>query len=121
MRSRNLLECLNSAYRWPSIVLLLGLTLTGVVWHYASIKDEERSLAEFKLHARDASHEVQGALMLILRYCAVAGSFFAGSNSGSPRTEWNHMSTFSKPKEKYPGIDGLGVIRYIPDSQKRGL
>ncbi|MDD5299746.1 MAG: diguanylate cyclase [Gallionella sp.] len=92
--------------------------MTGAAGYYASIKDDERSLAEFKLHTRDASHEVRGRIDAYFAVLRSAGSFFAGSNSVT-RTEWNQYVDFLKPKENYPGIDGLGVIRYIPDSQKK--
>lgn len=101
----------------PLGILLLGLILTGVAWRYTSIKDDERSLAEFNLHARDASHEVRARIEAYFAVLRSAGSFFAGSNSVT-RTEWSQYVGFLKPKENYPGIDGLGVIRYIPGSRK---
>ena len=103
---------------WPLVILLMGLTLTGIVWRYASVAANEKSLAEFNVHTRDASRNVQERIKVYFGVLNSAGSFFAGSNSVT-RTEWNTYVDFLKPKENYPGINGMGVIRYIPDNQKK--
>ena len=107
-----------AALLWPSVILLLGLALTGVAWRYAFVKDNEKSLAEFNLHAQDASRNVQNRIKVYFGVLHSAGSFFAGSNSVT-RTEWSTYVNFLKPQENYPGIEGMGVIRHIPDSQKK--
>ncbi len=103
---------------WPLVILLTGLILTGIAWRYASVASDEKSLAEFNLHARDASRNVQERIKVYFGVLNSAGSFFAGSNSVT-RTEWSTYVDFLKPKKNYPGIDGLGVIRCIPDNQKK--
>lgn len=103
---------------WPSVVLLLCLALTCVAAYYASLKDAERSLAMFNLQAQDASRDIRDRVNVYFGMLHSAGSFFAGSNSVT-RTEWKAYVDFLNPKESYPGIEGMGVIRYIPDRQKR--
>ena len=103
---------------WPLVILLTGLILTGIAWRYATVAADERSRAEFNVHTRDASRNVQERIKVYFGVLNSAGSFFAGSNSVT-RTEWNTYVDFLKPKENYPGINGMGVIRYIPDSKKK--
>ena len=91
--------------------------MTGIAWRYASIKDNEKSLAAFSLHAQDASRNVQERIKVYFGVLHSAGSFFAGSNLVT-RTEWSTYVDFLKPEETYPGIEGMGVIRHIPGSQK---
>ena len=102
---------------WPLVILLTGLILTGIAWRYASVAGDEKSLAKFNLHARDASHNVQERTKVYFGVLNSAGSFFAGSELVT-RTEWNTYVDFLKPNKNYPGVDGMGVIRCIPDSQK---
>jgi diguanylate cyclase (GGDEF)-like protein len=103
---------------WPSVVLLLCLVLTGIASYYASLKDTESSLAVFNLHARDASRDIVDRINIYFGVLQSAGSFFAGSNSVT-RTEWERYVNFLNPQKNYPGIEGMGVIRCIPDSQKK--
>lgn len=107
-------------FLWPAVILLLGLILTGVAWRYASIKDDEKSLAAFNLHVHDASRDVQKRIEVYFGVLHSAGGFFAGSNSVTG-TEWERFVSFLKPKKNYPGMEGMGVIRYIPDGQKRAF
>lgn len=102
----------------PSAILLLGLILTGVVWRYISIKDDEKSLAAFNLHAQDASHDIQNRVKVYFGVLHSACGFFAGSNSVT-RTEWERFVGFINPRKNYPGIEGMGVIRYLPDGKRR--
>lgn len=104
-------------FLWPLVILLFGLALTGAAWRYASLEDDKKSLAAFNLHARDASHDIQNRANIYFGVLRSAGSFLAGSNSVT-HTQWSAYVNFLKPKENYPGIEGMGVIRYIPDSQK---
>jgi diguanylate cyclase (GGDEF)-like protein len=105
-------------FLWPAVILLLGLSLTGAAWHRTSIDDDEKSLAAFNLHAQDASRDVKNRVEVYFGVLHSAGGFFAGSNSVT-RTEWERFVSFLKPKENYPGIEGMGVIRYIQDGQKK--
>lgn len=102
---------------WPLVILLLGLAMTGSAWRYAYATSEEKSLAEFNLHARDAAREVLNRIEVYFGVLRSAGAFFAGSNSVT-RAEWNTYVDFIKPKESYPGIEGMGVIRRITNGQK---
>ncbi len=109
-----------SLFLWPLVILLLGLTLTGAAWLYSSIADNKKSLAEFNLHAQSASHDVQKHIEVYFGVLRSAGSFFASSDSVT-RAEWERYVSFLKPKEYYPGIEGMGVIRRITHGQKRNF
>jgi len=105
---------------WPLVILLLGLILTGAACYHASVDGDEKSLVAFNLHRQDASRDVQNRIKVYFGVLHSAGSFFAGSNSVT-RTEWSSYVNFLKLNGSYPGIEGMGVIRYIPDSQKRAF
>lgn len=105
-------------FPWPLVVLLSGLSLTGAASYHASIDDDEKSLAAFNLHVQDASRDVQNRIKVYFGVLHSAGGFFAGSNQVT-RTEWVRFVSFLKPEKNYPGIEGMGIIRYIPDGQKR--
>lgn len=107
-------------FLWPAVILLLGLSLTGAAWYHASIDDDEKSLTMFKLHAQDASRDVRNRVEVYFGVLHSAGGFFAGSESVT-RIEWERFVSFLKPKENYPGIEGMGVIRYITDGQKEAF
>lgn len=105
-------------FLWPLVILLLGLSLTGAAWHHAAVDDDEKSLAVFNLHAQDASRDIRNRMEVYFGVLHSAGGFFAGSNSVT-RTEWERFVSFLNPGKNYPGIEGMGVIRCIPDSRKR--
>ena len=104
-------------FLWPSVILLLGLSLTGVAWYHAATDDGEKSLAAFNRHAQDASRSIQNHIKVYFGVLHSAGSFFAGSNSVA-RAEWEQYVNFLNPAETYPGIEGMGFIRCIPNGQK---
>ncbi len=104
-------------FLWPLVILLLGLALTSAAWRYAIAAGAERSRAEFNLHARDATRNVQNRMEVYFGVLRSAGAFFAGSNEVT-RTEWNTFVDFIRPRENYPGIEGMGVIRRITEGQK---
>lgn len=105
-------------YLSPLVVLLLGLTLTGAAWYYSSIAENKKSLAEFKLHAQSASHDVQKHIDVYFGVLRSAGSFFASSNAVT-RAEWERYVSFLNPKVYYPGIEGMGVIRRITNDRMK--
>lgn len=107
-----------SQFLWPSVILLLGMFLTGIASYRAVLSDDDKSRAMFTLHAQDISHDAQSRMEVYFGVLRSAASFFAGSVFVS-RAEWNTYVDFLMPRERYPGIEGMGVIRYIPDSQKR--
>lgn len=103
---------------WPTVILLLGLSLTGIASHFASIKDAERSLAEFNLHTQDATINVQKRINIYFGVLHSAAGLFAASKSVT-RAEWEQYVSFIRPRENYPGIEGMGFIRLITNGQKR--
>lgn len=107
-------------FLWPSVILLLGLIMTGAACLYVSIKDDESSSIKFNLHMHDASRNIQKRIEVYFGVLHSAGGFFAGSKSVT-RTEWERFVSFINPRKNYPGIEGMGVIRYIPDDQKRAF
>lgn len=105
-------------FLWPLVILLLGLLLTGIASYRAVLGDDDKSRILFTLHAQDISHDVQSRMEVYFGVLRSAASFFAGSVFVS-RAEWSTYVDFLMPKEHYPGIEGMGIIRYIPHGQKK--
>lgn len=93
---------------------LLGLTLLG--WHNAnrSLKNErEAATANFATHTRNSIVERLKTYEVVLQ--GTAGMFVASDNV--TRDEWKkYVGSFDLQK-KYPGIQGVGYLAFIPAEQ----
>jgi diguanylate cyclase (GGDEF)-like protein len=108
----------DSLILWPFVILSLCLSLTGAALYHATTDDDEKSLAEFNSHAQDAARNVQNRVEVYFGLLRSTGGFFSGLESITP-TEWEHYVNVLGPKENYHGIEGMGFIRYLTNSQKK--
>jgi len=98
--------------RKPSIVLILGLIATGVIWTTLSYIEQKNAKAEFEFEA-ERIHQ-----LIIKRISSYEGlltgvkSFFMASKEVSLQ-EWDIYFDKLQFQNHYPGLQGIGYIQQV--------
>jgi len=97
-------------------VLLLGLSLTGLAWKYTSktIAQETRSLLDEQIN--EATEALNNRINVYLDTFYAARGFWIANNLAVPYHQWKLFVASLDLQKRYPGINGLGFIRYVPDN-----
>lgn len=98
-------------------VLVLGLISTGFAWNYTSKSVEREAQIEFDNQVDDAKNSLNNRLQVYLDTLRATKGLFASSQDVS-RTEWKAFVESLNLQKRYPGINGLGFIRYLPQAEK---
>lgn len=101
----------------PFGVLLLGLVLTGLAWHYTSRAIERDRQNNFQLQVSDAEKSLDLHVKNYINILQASQGLFAASQSVE-RDEWKAFVQSLDLQTLYPGIRGMGFIRYVPNSRK---
>jgi signal transduction histidine kinase len=106
---------LTSALHWVHwTILALSLVLTILAWHYSNQQVESKLRAEFERECervieliQERMHKYEDALW--------AGVALHGVNGTKVSLEdWKTYTSHIELDKKYPGINGIGVIKKIP-------
>jgi signal transduction histidine kinase len=100
-------------------VLGLGLISTGFAWNYTSQNVEREAQIQFDNQVDDAKNSLNNRLQIYIDTMQATKGLFASSEDVS-RTEWKAFVESLNLQKRYPGITGLGFIRYLPQSEKAG-
>ena len=106
-------QLVNSLYQTPIAlgVLLLGLVLTAFSWHYTSRTVTEETTALLDEQINEALHN---RIQVYLDTFYAARGFWVAEDLEVPYEQWKVFVASLKLQKRYPGINGLGFIRYIP-------
>lgn len=101
----------------PLAALLLSLGLTGFAWHYTTEKVKERANTKFERQINEVKDSLHFRIQTYINALRASQSLFAASESVE-RQEWQIFVESLNLRQLYPGINGMGFIRYVPQSQK---
>lgn len=99
------------------LVLIASLVLTIGVWQYSVSQINEKNKNRFE---REAQRTIAMVLERMQKYEDALWSGVAAINACQNNIDLDMWKQFSKSlniETKYPGINGIGVIKYIPPDQ----
>ena len=100
-----------SVYHW--IIVLFSLCLTGVSWYVAKANIQEKMRIRFERES-DQVIELISERMRKYEDALWAGTAAIQSNGGDISGErWKKFADSLSLQEKYPGINGIGVVHHI--------
>lgn len=98
-------------------VLLLSLVLTGFAWHYTTKAVERNAKIKFERQVSEANDSLHFRIQTYMNALRASQGVFAASKS-IERDEWRAYVKSLNLYNLYPGINGIGFIRYVPHSRK---
>ena len=106
-------------FHWLVVVLSLGLTFFA--WDFARKQQDERIALQFE---REAEQTVDLILDRMAKYeeALWAGVAFLNTVDGNiDHALWNRYAEALRIEQKYPGINGIGVIASLDHSQREAF
>lgn len=108
-----------AALHWVHWCVLAGsLVLTFGAWYFAKLQIEEKTMLKFD---REVSQVVKLVSERMQKYEDALWSGVAVIEANGGNTDNQHWRTFSNRLHlnvKYPGINGIGVVHYLPTTLK---
>ena len=102
-------------YHW--LVLSASLLLTLIAWKVSDNQIQEKRLELFKVETKQLLDQISERMS----YYEVALKAGAATIKNIPEneliTDWKTFSEQLNLTETYPGINGIGVIYYLPQSK----
>ncbi len=118
---RNRLEATGTLRWFHWAVVALSLCLTLFAWYYSRNQLRTKIALQFD---READHVVELVIERMKKYedALWAGVAFIGTNNGRVNDElWEQYATSIQVEQKYPGINGIGVIASLDSKQVDGF
>lgn len=105
-------------YHWLVVGLSLALTLTA--WHVTRIQAHEKAYNRFQFQS-DQVIELINERMAKYEEALWAGvAMLHVMPDTVSRTQWNTFSSSLNIEQRFPGINGIGVIHYVPLDKREG-
>ncbi|HEY9747498.1 MAG TPA: CHASE domain-containing protein [Allocoleopsis sp.] len=98
-------------------VLVLGLGLTSAAGYYTAQKNQEAARKAFEMQTREAKSLIAERFQVYIEALYAGQGLFAASKNVS-RSDWRAFAETFDVQKRYPGINGIGFIRYVPGQQK---
>ncbi|WP_221798383.1 CHASE domain-containing sensor histidine kinase [Oceanobacter mangrovi] len=102
-------------YHWA--VLVLSLILTVSAWYISAENAEQKSRALFEYQASQIIDLVQER-MAKYEEALWAGVATLNVKDEFTRSDWKKFADTLHIQDRYPGINGIGVIHYVPPAKK---
>ncbi|WP_439134403.1 CHASE domain-containing protein [Pseudomaricurvus sp.] len=99
-------------YHW--MVLVLSLMLTLGAWYFSSQQVQQKTEAQFNYQADQIIELVKERMAKYEEalWAGVAALHMLGDDTS--RHDWRTFATSLKIEDRFPGINGIGVIHYVP-------
>ncbi len=98
-------------------VLLMGFGLTGLAWNYTNHTSEQKTKLQIDTQVNDAIKALDTRIDVYLNTFYAARGLWAAENLQVDYERWRSFVTFLELEKRYPGINGLGFIRYVPGNR----
>lgn len=98
-------------------VLLTGLSLTGFAWYYTSHETEYAAQQTFERLTSRTTYRIKTRLQTYFEALHAGQGLFSVDPTTS-QLEWRTFVGSLNLQKRYPGIHGLGFIRWVPGRQK---
>ena len=116
MAAKSALRSVRQAYlAW--LVLLVGMVLTGLVWHTVFGWEKETARHEFDIHVKDTIDAVQQRLDVYANILYGARALFAASDEVT-RDEWRRYTALAALGEHHPGVHTFAFVRHVSPQEK---
>lgn len=103
-------------YHWLVVGLSLALTLTA--WHVTRVQAHEKAYNRFQFQS-DQVIELINERMAKYEEALWAGVAMLHVMPGTvSRSQWNTFSSSLNIEQRFPGINGIGLIHYVPLDKK---
>lgn len=110
------MRLVNSLHKTPTalVIMMLGLVLTGFSWHYTKKNVEEETTALLNEQIEEGTKALDARIQVYLDTFYAARGFWIAENLSVPYEQWKSFVASLNLQKRYPGINGLGFIRYLP-------
>jgi PAS domain S-box-containing protein len=98
-------------------VLIISLTVTGLGWFFLEQKEKETTRKEFEQQASKISDQLNTRIQKYSDLLAVGRGLFI-LNPNLTVSEWKKFVQSIDLQNRYPGINGIGFIRYVKKAEK---
>jgi CHASE1-domain containing sensor protein len=99
-------------------VLVLGLIITGFAWYFAKQKVDQEAKEHFNEQALKAKNSLDNRIQVYLDTFQAARGFWNANHGNVNYEQWKIFADSLRLQERYPGINGIGFIRYVQNSEK---
>jgi signal transduction histidine kinase len=99
-------------------VLVLGLIITGFAWYFAKQKVDQEAKELFNEQAVKAKNALDNRIQVYLDTFQAARGFWNANHGNVNYEQWKIFADSLRLQERYPGINGIGFIRYVQNSEK---
>jgi len=98
-------------------VLGVSLIITVCGWYYTTRLVGNEIKNQINLQVNQTTDELKYRIQAYIQALESAQGLFA-ANKNVDRQQWKNFVASLKIQQRYPGIKGLGFIRYLPQSEK---
>lgn len=99
-------------YHWA--VLALSLALTVGAWYFSSQQVQQKTQAQFNFQAAQILELVQERMAKYEEALWAGVAALHMLEDDASRNDWKTFATSLKIEDRFPGINGIGVIHYVP-------
>ncbi|MBU3068678.1 CHASE domain-containing protein [Aestuariicella sp. G3-2] len=99
-------------YHW--LVLALSLALTVGAWYFSSRQVQEKTQAQFDFQAAQILELVQERMAKYEEALWAGVAALHMLEDDASRKDWKTFATSLQIENRFPGINGIGVIHYVP-------
>lgn len=103
-------------YHW--LVVALSLVLTLSAWYITSVEVEEKTQAQFEFQAEQIVAQVQERMAKYEEALWAGVAALHAIPGQASREDWNIFASSLQIETRFPGINGMGVIHYVPPEKR---
>lgn len=120
IHSDRLKKIINSLSEIPVAlgVLLLSLILTGLVYNYTNRTVKQQIEAQFESEIDEGIIALNNRIQVYLNTFYAARGLWAAENLDVKYPRWKSFAESLELQKRYPGINGIGFIRYVPNNKQ---
>lgn len=106
-------------YHWMVVILSLALTLSA--WHVTRTQANEKAAALFKFQAGQVIDLLTERMAKYEEALRAGLAMLRVMPAEVSRAEWREFAATLTIEERFPGINGIGVIHYVPETKKEAF
>lgn len=106
---------------WPAyLVLFIALTISGLVWYIVLENAKKDAREQFERHIEEIIVSIQSQIRAYDQILRGARGLFYATGDVS-RAEWGSFISSLRLGENYKGIEGIGYVAWLTDTQRDGF
>ncbi len=102
-------------YHWA--VLALSLILTFGAWYVTDQQVQQKTQARFEFQSNQIINLVRERMEKYEEALWAGVAALHMQSKPSDRSSWKEFAESLKVEERYPGVNGVGVIHYVPTAK----